>query len=428
MEVIMTTKSRRPSPLQRCILKTLAAMDEQHPGLVRTRDLEEMLGREGNRTIYGPNLRESCRRLEAAGWLLILRAPNLQLAVKLTEAGRKVATTLLADERETQMTLARACDVQVLPLHRTASALSENNEQNDRLVTLGGVGHMACRSDFVVRNDGSTCLQLWQISGELKRLEGDPLQVASWLQECHDAGLHTRVQVNESHLMDDGIPLSDEEIGIDAQAEIVEIWNHALKKALTEQGLRDLALGNVPIALGNTLRQQSMHERLLTVLSEIIRPDAFRESDGEAFARHSYLSLLPAYGFTTEQAEKFIRVLSWSQLTLSENDRQELAELSTRLEQLANRHLICDQDKLSTLVFLPVRKSGESWHSRLLWLLDGPGARAFNFRSLVPQNAARPALDYLAGWLGESAAEEIARIIQWPVTTSVDANTEGDDG
>lgn len=56
------------------------------------------------------------------------------------------------------------------------------------------------------------------------------------------------------------------------------------------------------------------------------------------------------------------------------------------------------------------------------------GGGAFNFRSLVPQNAARPALDYLAGWLGESAAEEIARIIQWPVTTSVDANVEGDDG
>jgi hypothetical protein len=34
--------------------------------------------------VYGPNLRASCRRMEAAGWLRTLRAPNLQLAVELT--------------------------------------------------------------------------------------------------------------------------------------------------------------------------------------------------------------------------------------------------------------------------------------------------------------------------------------------------------
>ncbi|EHW1424182.1 hypothetical protein K1O46_004212 [Salmonella enterica] len=56
----------------------------------------------------------------------------------------------------------------------------------------------SCRGDFVVRLDGSTCLQLWNKEGRVVRLEGDPLEVAQWLQACHDAGMKVRVQVNEN--------------------------------------------------------------------------------------------------------------------------------------------------------------------------------------------------------------------------------------
>ncbi|EMZ9877534.1 hypothetical protein ABFH08_000554, partial [Shigella sonnei] len=45
---------------------------------------------------------------------------------------------------------------------------------------------------------GSTCLQLWNKEGRVVRLEGDPLEVAQWLQACHDAGIEVRVQINES--------------------------------------------------------------------------------------------------------------------------------------------------------------------------------------------------------------------------------------
>ncbi|HAY0331028.1 TPA: hypothetical protein JS309_004222 [Escherichia coli] len=31
-----------------------------------------------------------------------------------------------------------------------------------------------------------------------QRRQGDPLEVAHWLQACHDAGIEVRVQVNES--------------------------------------------------------------------------------------------------------------------------------------------------------------------------------------------------------------------------------------
>ena len=165
------TQSRRPSPLQRRVLIVLAALDEKRPGPVLTRDIERVLEQSGEAPVYGPNLRASCRRLEDAGWLRTLRAPNLQLAVELTDAGRAVAQPLL-------------------PAGGTSAT--------DLAVQLNGITYQACRGDFVVRLDGSTCLQLWNKEGRVVRREGDPLEVAQWLQACHDAGIEVRVQINES--------------------------------------------------------------------------------------------------------------------------------------------------------------------------------------------------------------------------------------
>lgn len=165
------TQSRRPSPLQRRVLIVLAALDEKRPGPVLTRDIERVLEQSGEAPVYGPNLRASCRRLEDAGWLRTLRAPNLQLAVELTDAGRAVAQPLL-------------------PAGGTSAT--------DLAVELNGITYQACRGDFVVRLDGSTCLQLWNKEGRVVRREGDPLEVAQWLHACHDAGMEVRVQINES--------------------------------------------------------------------------------------------------------------------------------------------------------------------------------------------------------------------------------------
>ncbi|EGE1005834.1 TPA: hypothetical protein P6R97_004913 [Escherichia coli] len=165
------TQSRRPSPLQRRVLIVLAALDEKRPGPVLTRDIERVLEQSGEAPVYGPNLRASCRRLEDAGWLRTLRAPNLQLAVELTDAGRAVTQPLL-------------------PAGGTSAT--------DLAVELNGITYQACRGDFVVRLDGSTCLQLWNKEGRVVRREGDPLEVAQWLQACHDAGMEVRVQINES--------------------------------------------------------------------------------------------------------------------------------------------------------------------------------------------------------------------------------------
>ena len=162
---MMREKSRRPSPLQRRVLIVLAALDAKRPGPVATRDIERVLEQGGDAPVYGPNLRASCRRMEAAGWLRTLRAPNLQLAVELTEAGRGIAEPLYQEARELQL--------------------------DD--------GHYTSReAAYVIRLDGTTCLQLTDAGGIRRIKEGDPLQVASWYQTCFDAGLPVTVQVNES--------------------------------------------------------------------------------------------------------------------------------------------------------------------------------------------------------------------------------------
>ncbi|EEJ0783452.1 TPA: hypothetical protein LC260_004831 [Salmonella enterica subsp. enterica serovar Eastbourne] len=190
--------SRGPSPLQRRVLIVLAALDEKRPGPVLTRDIERVLERSGEAPVYGPNLRASCRRMEASGWLRTLRAPNLQLAVELTDAGRALAAPLLTDEQARVLAEQRAAEVVVLPLVPASGLPADGASATDLPVELNGMTYQAWRGDFVVRLDGSTCLQLWNREGRVVRQEGDPLEVAQWLQACHDAGMAVRVQVNES--------------------------------------------------------------------------------------------------------------------------------------------------------------------------------------------------------------------------------------
>lgn len=92
----------------------------------------------------------------------------------------------------------RAAEVVVLPLVPAAGLPADGTSATDLAVELNGITYQACRGDFVVRLDGSTCLQLWNKEGRVVRREGDPLEVAQWLQACHDAGMEVRVQINES--------------------------------------------------------------------------------------------------------------------------------------------------------------------------------------------------------------------------------------
>ncbi|VAR41974.1 Uncharacterised protein [Klebsiella pneumoniae] len=116
---------------------------------------------------------------------------TLVLAVELTEAGRGIAEPLFQAEREAETARQRLTDVRRLPLRQTAAGDAVELQLDD--------GHYTIReAAYVIRLDGTTCLQLTDAGGIRRIKEGDPLQVASWYQTCFDAGLPVTVQVNES--------------------------------------------------------------------------------------------------------------------------------------------------------------------------------------------------------------------------------------
>jgi len=391
------TQARRPSPLQRRVLIVLAALDARRPGPVATRDIERVLEQGGDAPVYGPNLRASCRRMEAAGWLHTLRAPNLQLAVELTEAGRALAAPLLADEQARVLAEQRATAVRVLPLVPRSQA----DEADDRPVELDGRWHLVYRGDYVIRLDGSTCLQLWSAAGQVTRLAGDPLQVATWLQACHDAGIAVRVQINESATPEQGT------LNVTAPADLTNTWYRQLDVSLQAEGITGLneEIRQAVITPAGSLRDLPAPARLLHVLREAdLLTAASYEDDKEA----ALADLLARAGFTDDQTQELQwHRIRWPQMSQEEVDRRDLNSL---LDELERRQLYCNREQLTEIVFSPVRKPGESWTERLQWLLMTDG---FGFCSPLSRETATRALDILAGYTGREVAEHLATVTVW---------------
>lgn len=391
------TQARRPSPLQRRVLIVLAALDARRPGPVATRDIERVLEQGGDAPVYGPNLRASCRRMEAAGWLHTLRAPNLQLAVELTEAGRALAAPLLADEQARVLAEQRATAVRVLPLVPRSQA----DEADDRPVELDGRWHLVYRGDYVIRLDGSTCLQLWSAAGQVTRLAGDPLQVATWLQACHDAGIAVRVQINESATPEQGT------LNVTAPADLTNTWYRQLDVSLQAEGITGLneEIRQAVITPAGSLRDLPAPARLLHVLREAdLLTAASYEDDKEA----ALADLLARAGFTDDQTQELQwHRIRWPQMSQEEVDRRDLNSL---LDELERRQLYCNREQLTEIVFSPVRKPGESWTERLQWLLMTDG---FGFYSPLSRETATRALDILAGYTGREVAEHLATVTVW---------------
>ncbi len=322
--------ARRPSPLQRRVLIVLAALDAKRPGPVATRDIERMLAQGGDAPVYGPNLRASCRRMEAAGWLRTLRAPNLQLAVELTGAGRALAAPLLADEQARVLAEQRTTEVRVLPLVRIKPVYESDRFGDDRPVELDGRWYLACRGDYVIRLDGTTCLQLWNAAGQVMRQEGDPLQVAEWLQACHDAGIDIRLQINESTAPEQGTPvLKNAEFPGGQASDTTEIWYRHLLRALRQHDVQGLSATNPEhlkaVKPGWRNKEQPIQERFLALAEAVedtpgaLRSERYEEDDGPLLT-----AMLDGFGFTLDQACRFIRIIRWPLMSQEETDRREL--------------------------------------------------------------------------------------------------------
>jgi len=407
------TQARRPSPLQRRVLIVLAALGAKRPGPVATRDIERLLAQGGDAPVYGPNLRASCRRMEAAGWLRTLRAPNLQLAVELTDAGRALAAPLLADEQARVLAEQRATAVRVLPLVRIKPVYESDTFGDDRPVELDGRWHMAFRGDYVIRLDGTTCLQLWSSAGQVTRQEGDPLQVAEWLQACHDAGIDIRLQINESTAPEQGTPvLKHAEFPGGQASSTTEIWYQHLLRALRQYDVQGLSATNPEhleaVKPGRRNKEQPLQERFLALAEAVegtrdaLRSDRYEEDAGPLLA-----DMLARFGFTRDQAPRLTRLIRWTLMSQEEYDRRELNSLLDELEQ---RQLYCNREQLTEIVFSPVRKPGESWTERLQWLLMTDG---FGFCSPLSREAGSRVLAILAGYTGQVVAEHLATVTVW---------------
>ncbi|MCW9490450.1 hypothetical protein [Klebsiella michiganensis] len=378
------TQARRPSPLQRRVLIVLAALDAKRPGPVATRDIERVLEQGGDAPVYGPNL----------------RAPNLQLAVELTDAGRALAAPFLADEQARVLAEQRATAIRVLPLVPPVQA----DEADDRPVELDGRWHLALRGDYVIRLDGTTCLQLWNAAGLVTRLEGDPLQVATWLQACHDAGIAVRVQINESAAPEEGTP------GDTAPADLTGTWYRQLDAALQAEGITGLT-EDIRLAVVRpeaSLRMQPAPARLLHVLRDSPETFPLTAATYEEDTQAALADLLARVGFTGDQAQELQwHCIRWPLMDQEDADRRELNSLLDELEQ---RQLYCNRRQLTEIVFSPVRKPGESWTERLQWLLMRDG---FGFCSPLSRDAADRALAILAGYTGREVAEHLATVMVW---------------
>lgn len=322
-------KIRRPSPLQRRVLIVLAALDAKHPGPVPTRNIERVLEMSGDAPVYGPNLRASCRRMEAAGWLRTLRAPNLQLAVELTSAGREVATPLLISEQERKQAERRSAAVMVLPQVRKAPSVDMNTRECDLPVQLDNVWYMSCRADYVIRLDGTTCLQLWKSAGHLTRLSGDPLQVATWLQACHDAGIDIRMQINESTTPDEGMIVGA------APVDQTDAWYRQLEASLLAMGISGLTdnIRQSVVMPGETKGCLSPPERLLHELRESPEVFPLSASSYEDDTSAALADLLSRSGFTAAQTNELqLHRIRWPLMDEEEFERRLNSSLDNREE------------------------------------------------------------------------------------------------
>ncbi|HAT3956098.1 TPA: hypothetical protein I9Y43_004769 [Kluyvera ascorbata] len=403
---MMREKSRRPSPLQRRVLIVLAALGAKRPGPVATRDIERVLEQGGDAPVYGPNLRASCRRMEAAGWLCTLRAPNLQLAVELTDAGRALAAPLLADEQARVLAEQRAAAVRVLPLVRMKAVYESDSFGDERPVALDDRWHLAVRGDYVILLDGTTCLQLWNAAGQLTRLEGDPLQIATWLQACHDAGIAVRMQINESATPEEGAR------NLAAPADQTGTWYCQLDTALQALGISGLtgAMRQAVVSPEDGIRSLPAPARLLHVLRDSAEAFPLTADGDEDDTAAALADLLARAGFTGDQAEELrLHRIRWPLRSQEDADRR---ELNTLLDELEQRQLYCNREPLTALVFSPVRKPGERWTERLQWLLSTGG---FGLYSPLPREHADRLLNYLAGYVGQDAAGQLAAHVTWGV-------------
>lgn len=126
----------------------------------------------------------------------------------------------------------------------------------------------------------------------LARLEDAPLQMAEWLQTCHDAGIDIRTQINESTALEQGTPpLKGAEFsGGQASSTTVTRYQHLLR-ALRQYDVKGLPATNPEqlktVNPGCHNRQQPLQECFLALAKTVegtpgaLSTDLYEEDTGQ---------------------------------------------------------------------------------------------------------------------------------------------------
>ncbi|MBK0004253.1 hypothetical protein [Erwinia sp. S38] len=186
-------KTIKVSSLGLRILLTLEELQGSGLSSVTLTPLFNKLERDYNKRIFRSNVRQCLQWLNSSGFIKSDYHCGTPSNISMTDAGYACLDYLQSPQGMKRMeSINRNPEEPIILPFNTGTLLKP-----ERLIHVAGEDYKACRADFIISKDGSTCLQFHNASGELWTLEGSPATVAGWYRAALSQGLAGGVQVNE---------------------------------------------------------------------------------------------------------------------------------------------------------------------------------------------------------------------------------------
>lgn len=177
-------------------LRVLLTLEElQGSGLrnVTLSPLFNKLERDYNKRIFRSNVRQCLQWLNSSGFIKSDYHCGTPSNISMTDAGYACLDYLQSPQGRKRMeSISRNPEEPIMLPFNIGTLL-----KSERLISVAGENYKACRADYIIRKDGSTCLQFQNTAGDLWTLEGSPATVAGWYRTALAQGVAGGVQVNE---------------------------------------------------------------------------------------------------------------------------------------------------------------------------------------------------------------------------------------
>lgn len=151
------------------------------------------LERDYNKKIFRSNVRLCLQKLSDSGIIKSDYHFGTPDNISMTDEGYACLDYLQSPEGKRRMdSIVRNPEEPITLPFNTGTFLKQ-----EKSISVAGEEYKVCRADFIIRKDGSTCLQFQSAVGELWVLEGSPAMVAGWYRSALSQGVAGGVQVNE---------------------------------------------------------------------------------------------------------------------------------------------------------------------------------------------------------------------------------------